>query len=820
MNGIMIAAMMAQVAVGATPSPAEFADARAWVAAKFEGIAEASARSGNAIEVVTNYDPLQPNARAGKPMRITGKKYTRGLYCHAPSKLVVRLAKPAQRFEAIVGVDSNEQTSGGRGSVVFVVHVGSAEAWRSGVVREGMPGAPVSVDLNGATEFVLEITDGGDGISCDQSDWADARVISQDGETLWLGDLPIEGQSRAPYSAEPFFSFNYGDRPSSEFLADWQLERKTDKLDKNRTQHTLTYTQPGQGLVIRCAGVEYHDFPTIEWTLFFKNTGSSDSPILSDIQAIDTPFTREQGSEFALHHHTGDNCTADSFEPHADTLAPNTDRRIANAGGRPTTGAFPYFNIASPGGGLLFVVSWAGQWSAQFTRDSGNGLRLRAGQELTHFTLHPGEEIRTPMIVLQFYKGDRLRAQNVWRQWMIAHNMPRPGGSPPPLPLLLACSSHQFGEMIHANTDNQIFFIDKYLERGIKLDYWWMDAGWYVNKTGWPNTGTWEVDTERFPGGLRPITDHAHAKGLKSVVWFEPERVTAGTWLAETHPEWILGGAGGGLLNLGNPQARTWLVNHVDGLLTKEGIDLYRQDFNIDPLGFWRGNDAEDRQGITEIRHVEGYFAYWDELRRRHPDMLIDSCASGGRRNDLETLRRALPLLRSDYIMEPVGNQCHTHALSLWFPFYGTGTSRTDTYSIRSVLCPNFIACWDMRDENLDYERLARIVAQWQAFGPCYFGDYYPLTPYTLDNDQWIAWQFQRPDLGKGVIQAFRRADSVYTSIRVPLHGLDPAAVYRLTNVDAPDQAVEITGKKLAEEGLQIEIDEKPGTGSVVYERD
>jgi len=199
--------------------------------------------------------------------------------------------------------------------------------------------------------------------------------------------------------------------------------------------------------------------------------------------------------------------------------------------------------------------------------------------------------------------------------------------------------------------------------------------------------------------------------------------------------------------------------------------------------------------------------------------MLIDSCASGGRRNDLETLRRALPLLRSDYIMEPVGNQCQTHALSLWFPFYGTGTSRTDTYSIRSVLCPNFIACWDMRDENLDYERLARITAQWQAFGPCYFGDYYPLTPYALDNDQWIAWQFHRPDIGKGVIQVFRRSDSVYTSIRVPLQGLDPEAGYRVTDVDKPELAVEMTGKELVEQGLQIQIDEKPGTAFIVYDR-
>ena len=86
----------------------------------------------------------------------------------------------------------------------------------------------------------------------------------------------------------------------------------------------------------------------------------------------------------------------------------------------------------------------------------------------------------------------------------------------------------------------------------------------------------------------------------------------------------------------------------------------------MDPLSFWRDNDAEDRQGITEIRHVEGYLAYWDELRRRHPEMLIDTCASGGRRNDLETLRRAVPLLRSDFQapVRPAGRPIYSPAIS------------------------------------------------------------------------------------------------------------------------------------------------------------
>ncbi len=818
MTGLLFITAVAHMAMSATPSSIEMDEAGRWAAAMFEGKAEdASLRAG--VFVVENNDPVQMNARAGRPLRIADKEYTHGLYCHSVSRVVVYLPQPAKRFEAIAGVDSNEQTSGRRGSVVFGVEAGGKEIWRSEVMREGMPGVPVSVELDGATEFVLAVDDAGDGIACDQADWADARVILADGSELWLGDMAQLGPQRAPYTPRPFFSFTYGGKHSSEFLDSWRLKRSTERLDAQRMQHTLTYTDPDTGLLVRCNAIQYLDFPTVEWTLYFKNTGAADSPILSDIQAINARFERSASEEYILHRNRGDDCTADSFEPIDEPLPAGTEKRVANTGGRPTQIAFPYFNIASGNEGMIFVLSWAGQWAAQFTRDNANGLNLRAGQELTHFKLLPGEEVRTPMVVLQFWKGERLHGQNVWRSWMLAHNMPRPGGKLPPVPQLAACSSHQFGEMINANTENQMFFIDMYLERGIKLDYWWMDAGWYYNKTGWPHTGTWEVDLDRFPGGLRPISDHAHAKDVDIIVWFEPERVAAGTWLTENHPEWIHGGQNGGLLDLGNKEAWTWLVNHVDTLLTEQGIDLYRQDFNIDPLPFWRANDAEDRQGITEIRHVEGYLAYWDELIRRHPGMLIDSCASGGRRNDLETLRRAVPLLRSDYIMEPIGNQCHTYTLASWFPFYGTGTSKTDTYLVRSTLCPHFTACWDQREAGLDWANLKRIMDQWNAFAPNFFGDYYPLTPYSLKDTDWVAWQFHRTGAGKGMVQAFRRSNSLFVTARLPLFALESDARYTVINIDEPETRMEFSGNELMRDGLPVTMNGKPAAVIYLYEK-
>src|SRR4029450_2909466 len=101
----------------------------------------------------------------------------------------------------------------------------------------------------------------------------------------------------------------------------------------------------------------------------------------------------------------------------------------------------------------------------------------------------------------------------------------------PPQPRMLANSSRAFTEMEEANEANQIEFIDRYRRERVGVEAWWMDAGWYPSTSGWSQTGTWKVDRQRFPNGLRPISDHAHSAGMQTVLWFEPERVVPGTSL-------------------------------------------------------------------------------------------------------------------------------------------------------------------------------------------------------------------------------------------------------------------------------------------------
>jgi len=830
--------MAAQAAPVLPPQPtqAEMRTKRQWVdrrllecrfaPAEAAPAAPLGVTSALGLTVLANNDPVIRNGRGGRPLRLGDTSYTRGLYCHAVSKVVVRLPGPGKTFSAVVGLDHNDDTARGRGSVVFSVTVAGKVAFRSDVMRVDTPARPVTVDLGGADTFVLEVGNAGDGIGWDQSDWADAKAALADGTEVWLGDLPLADlRSEAPAilplrTSDLPLVFVYGRRSSDDLLPRWSRKAETRRLDEARTQHTLTWTDPDTGLEVRCVAVEYADFPALEWTATFTNTGRQDTPTLENVQGLDVQIACPPDGSCVLHHWRGDTCSPDLYQPLEAALGPGVFRRFAPAGGRGTNGAFPYYRLVTPGGGLLIAVGWPGQWATMFARDAGGALRVSAGQEKTHLVLRPGERIRTPLIALVFVEGDDpVRAQNVWRRWMWAHNVPRNADGRLPEPILFGNTSSQFNEMINANEENQKHFIDRYVEERIGIDHWWMDAGWYPCDGHWPKTGTWEPDPKRFPRGLRAISDHGRASGVKTLVWFEPERVAGGTWLAMNHPEWLLGGT---VLNLGNPDARAWLTDHVDRTLREQGIDLYRQDFNMDPLGYWRAADAPDRQGITENLHVQGYLAYWDALRERHPNLVIDSCASGGRRNDLETMRRAIPLHPTDfdYGNLPVKQAFH-YSLFQWIPCYGSNTvpvGAVDAYAFRSGHAANIVLGYDMRNKNLDYALLRRLAAEWRRVVACYRGDFYPLTPYNRDETAWIAWQFHRADTGEGVVEAFRRAACEDGAKTFRLGGLDPAARYEVTDPDTGTTAA-IAGRALMDEGLSVEIRARPGAATVVYRR-
>lgn len=795
-----------------------------WTAARFLKQADTHPVEANLLPHLKS-GAIEKNRRQGRTLRIAGAEFDRGIVMPSTGEIIVRLPAPGKSFHAMAGVDSNDTgyyLNAGRGSVVISVLIEGRQQYRSPVLHEGMAALPVTVPLNGAREFTLRLESVGQHgrtwqSSWDMVDWARARAELTSGKLLWLDELPV-GPLPENFATRFPFAFRYGGRPSSEFLSKWINTRSSRALDADRRELNSEFKDPVTHLTLRIQSIVYRDQPLVEWTLYFKNEGSADTPILEEIQPLDDFFDRTAGAEFTLHYFDGSSASPTDYRPHEAVLAPKAEMRFDSAGGRPTDRYLSHFNLATADGGIVISIGWPGQWAAVFNHDGARRARIRAGQQRTHFLLHPGEEVRTPLIALEFYDGDWIDGQNVWRRWMIRHNVPRPGGKLPP-PQLAGGTNRATIEMQDATEANQIENLNADLDAGLTLDYWWMDAGWYpfARDKGWPQVGTWIPDPVRFPRGLRPISDIAHRRGLKTVVWFEPERVARGSWLEQNHPEWLIGKDGADkLLYLGNPEALAWLIDHISGLIKTQGIDTYRQDFNFAPLTCWRFNDAEDRQGISEIKHVTGYLAYWDELRRRFPELLIDTCASGGRRNDLETLRRAVPLWRSDFAYETSPMQQFTYGMAFWMPYFGTAINSIDPYIFRSQMTPAIALGMDLRLLPDGYALFGRRVNEWRQIASYYYGDYYPLTPYSTADTAWLAWQFHLSEKNEGLIQVFRRPRSPYESARFKLRGLDSDRRYIVKDMDNSSEQT-LSGADLMEKGLPAHCPAAPQALLITY---
>ena len=808
----------------------EMRDMRQWLASMIDNLTrvEDTAAVRPDIESISqDWGTLQMGLSViKKPILLAGRTFASGLGTHADSEIVVRLPVGVRRLTGCCGVNDSPQARQFGKELVFSVEVSGKEIWHSGEQTANCEPAAIDVKMGGCREFTLKVK-GPNPLSYGHASWADLKTTLSNGKTVVIGEGVVH--------RDVGFSFLYGGKSSKELLQTWNLKQKRLPEKDGIVHHRITRTDPKTGLAVICEIKEYTQFPVVEWGIRFKNTSKRKTPILEQIHSLD--LKSDIGKHPYLNYWTGDSYSPDGYEPFRVSLAHGEEFRFAPRGGRPTDCAWPYFNVegTDTNRGLIVVVGWSGQWTSSFrglsNRDNLDNydIHIAAGQEQTHFRLLPGEEARTPLSILMFYHGDRARSRNLWRRWYLTHNLPRPGGQP--MKPHLACWATDEGEEFTAATEkNQIHYLDKFNKQGIRPDVWWIDAGWYPcynkdHERRWAQTGTWEPDLERFPRGLKPISDHAARAGADLLVWFEPERVMADSKLGLEHPEFQLkiGKTATRLLNLGDPKCRKSLTDHVCKLIRDNGIKIYRQDFNIAPLEYWRQNEADDRQGMNENLHVQGYLRYWDDLLARNPGLWIDSCASGGRRNDIETMRRAVPLHYTDH---GYGNTplklAFQSTLCEWLPYFKEFTlshdiggesrfdHRVDSYSFHCSLAPMLCATMDIRRDDYDFALARKMIAIWRSVADLMLhGDYYPLTPYHRSSRQWVSRQFDCPEEGKGFIQAIRLPDAIEKTLKVFPQAFRPDTLYRFENPETGEKR-ELAGKAL-QHGFAVALPQREG---------
>ena len=603
-------------------------------------------------------------------------------------------------------------------------------------------------------------------------------------------------------------------------------------LDANMVETVIEgVLDEARGVTVRAECLTYRDYPVVEWTVYFSvRADGVRSARLSRLRAIDTVFA---GGNPVLVHNNGDFCTEEGYTVTHLPLAEGVCFTQAPERGRSCDHAFPYQRLLFADFGLSVSIGWPGRWCCAYTGQE-DGVALTAGQEIVDTCLEPGETFRSPRMTLLAFTGDEIRGINLWRRFFNAHVTPRSKGqriAP------ISVSSENVGgvEFTEATEQNQIEGIACAKQHVPDLDVWWIDAGWYPcldenGKPEWGITGTWVPDPARFPNGLGPVGKACRDAGMDLLVWFEPERVRPSTAIAKEHPEWLVYRTEKPedpniMLNLAIPACRRWLTDTISQLIEESGIGIYRQDCNFALNTIWRCNETDDRQGMLENQYIQGYLAYWDELLLRHPDLWIDSCASGGRRNDMETMRRSVPLHPTDY---GYGyhhvNQAFRHTLHAWIP-YTRGWAQSwdkdnvyydhsDYYMADEISFDNykmingfaamtgFGGAFDMKAAADQMPYLRKLHAIWKKFSCMALdGDFYALTENHRDFTKWTVFQFDMPETGGGAFQVLRNNQSPDDAQHVMPQGFEAGVTYALYNEET-GQRMEKTGEDIRQNGL------------------
>ncbi len=633
----------------------------------------------------------------------------------------------------------------------------------------------------------------------------------------------------------PPFSFVYDGKNSDSFIRKWSFSKKRIPCESpDVLKYEILYSEPGEGLEVRCDVTGYPDFEALEWVLHFTNRGEGNSKNIKDVSASDIMFVSKEKGDFTIYTARGSNGSRHDFAPVVIDVKSDTSYAFMPMHGRSSdTSGFPFFNITSAGRGVMLSVGWTGTWFADFALVDGK-LKSRSGMKNTDLFLYPGESIRTPLVSLMYWTGaDRMDGQNKFRRFVLAHHTRKIDGKNADAPL---CGGFEWGDPAPCNEygclteEMAIAMAKRYELFGIVPDVFWLDAGWYEGSGGpnfdgknWYNTvGNWSVDRRRFPNGFKKLSDVIHGMGAKFMVWFEPERVYKGSYLHRTYPQWVLTseGSDNAIFDLGNKDACDFMCKYIGDFIEENGIDYYRQDFNWGLNGYWDAKDAkEGRKGISEIRHIEGLYRYWDYLLERFPSMQIDNCASGGRRIDLETTSRSLPLWRTDYHYgEPNGYQNQTYNLNMFIPLNGTGVYSTDPYHWRSSVSSAVVINWENTARSGNVKEMQNFVAKFRELKKYFLEDFYPLCGDgdLTGDDKCLAYQLNRQSDNSGYVFAFRRGAKAADRMTVKLKGLIADKTYTVVNEDSKAE-VSKSGKELLEQGIEIAFDKAPGSVLLFY---
>ena len=619
------------------------------------------------------------------------------------------------------------------------------------------------------------------------------------------------------------FSFIYGGK---KFVGlnndDFTLKSKKVTACGDKETHTVVFALDDT-LLVSLILSHYYSHGVTEWTVWFENISNANSKILEKLQAELTFVGKYPTLKGILGDHVN------QYSPYSVDLQDNYVEFSSDTG-RTTHVNFPYFNVEYGDGGAMLAIGWAGTWNASFTATNDKVTYTASAVNGLKTYLKPGEKIRSALFVVAPYTvRNEAYATNYWRDWFIKHNMPKADSNGNDITPFSTCFlAYDTGL---PNSDGSISenyqtwrpSFEKILSENVKADFRWLDAGWYVRPDGgsaesynrgydwWDTVGTWELDPKKWPDKtFLESTEFARQNGMKTLVWFEPERVTDPENLAKNFgydEKWAIRVDGENAIsnNIGDPNCYKWTVDRICKMLRENKVELYREDNNCDAIKLWNHLDkieGDQRKGITECKFIRAHYDMWDDIIACTLSYggcgFVDSCASGGGRNDIESLRRGVPLLRSDSDRTSSSLRLSmTTAFNKWIPFCGATTKEkvgevdltgdTDEYIWRASYLPALnVDSQYVYDESQNFDILRFGINEWKKVKPYLLKEFYVLTPWHKEKDKtgFTAYCYYDPEKEEGVILAFRQEDCLVDTLTVSLPFIENCE-YSITDEDS-----------------------------------
>lgn len=340
---------------------------------------------------------------------------------------------------------------------------------------------------------------------------------------------------------------------------------------------------------------------------------------------------------------------------------------------------------------------------------------------------------------------------------------------------------------------------------GTGIDTFVLDDGWFgARNADNAGLGDWFVNEQKLEGGLQPLVDYVHSKGMKFGLWFEPEMVNENSDLFRAHPEYAIAAPNRErcytrhqfMLDLTCTEVRDYIVDTVNRIIRMYGIDYVKWDYNRNVTEFFSGALPAHRQSEFSHRYALGVYDLCERIINANPTVFFEGCSGGGARFDPAMLYYFPQIWTSDNtdpeertkiqygtsLVYPLSSMsCHVSAI----PNHQTG--RYPSLHTRACIAGMGATGYELDSTQLTEAEKTEI----QQYITTYrddeelilHGDVYRVEDPFTGNYYGVA--VVSPDKARGMLTVYRRMGSVNNEIkRVRMNGLDPERYYTIPELD------------------------------------